>query len=226
MGIGHLLFAVFVPLAIAAAPSSLRPKNKFPQGSTRRRGGLTVRKRSDVNLAACMAATVLAAILGGAVGFGPGANWHIHTSFAAGEPGHPKKPARVVEITMRARDGEMTFVPAVIEVRKGEQIRFVLKNESEFDHEFVLDSFDRNAKRRIEMEKNPVMEYEHPNAKRIAAKKSAKIHWRFTKAGTFEFADLHPDHYDAGMKGVVVVTNGPSVAGAKQEGNPSAAARF
>ena len=158
-----------------------------------------------------MAASAAAAIFGGIVGIGPGANWHVHTAFAAGEPGNSIKPARVVEITMRERDGEMIFVPAAIEVRTGEHIRFVLKNEGEFDHEFVLDSFDRNAKRRIEMEKNPVMEHDYPNTTRITAKKSAKIHWRFTKAGTFEFADLHPDHYDAGMKGVVVVTDGPSI---------------
>jgi uncharacterized cupredoxin-like copper-binding protein len=164
-------------------------------------------KRSDVNLAAVLAATAAAAIYGGVVAAGPDAKWHTSNPFAVGEPGDPKKPARVVEITLREINGEMTFVPAWIEVTTGEQIRFVLKNEGELDHDFILDSFEGNAKHKIEMETNPDKEHAHPNGKRIAARKSAKIHWRFTRAGVFEFACLHPEHYHPGMKGVVLVTS-------------------
>jgi uncharacterized cupredoxin-like copper-binding protein len=167
-------------------------------------------KRSDVNLAAILAATAAVAIYGGLVAAGPGAKWHIPTHFAAGEPGDPTKPARVVEITMREINGEMTFVPAWIEVTTGEQIRFVLGNEGELDHDFILDSLEGTAKHKIEMEKNPEMEHDYPNAQRITTNTRAEILWRFTKAGAFEFACLHPGHYDAGMKGVVLVTDGPS----------------
>jgi uncharacterized cupredoxin-like copper-binding protein len=166
-------------------------------------------KQSDVNLAMILAATVAAALYGGVHSVAPPAKWHTHTVFAAGEPGDPKKPARAVEITMREGDGEMTFAPAEIEVRKGEQIRFVLKNQGERDHDFILDSFEGHAKHKIEMEKNPSMEHDEPNATRTATKKSAELLWRFTKPGAFEFACLHPGHYDAGMKGVVVVSHGP-----------------
>jgi uncharacterized cupredoxin-like copper-binding protein len=31
--------------------------------------------------------------------------------------------------------------------------------------------------------------------------------WQFTKAGTGDFACLHPGHYDAGMKGSVAVAS-------------------
>ena len=55
------------------------------------------------------------------------------------------------------------------------------------------------------MEKNPEMEHDEPNGKRLEPKKSAEILWRFSKAGTFEFACLIPGHYETGMKGVVVV---------------------
>jgi uncharacterized cupredoxin-like copper-binding protein len=168
-------------------------------------------KRSDVNLAVILAATAAAAFFGGYVGVGSGAKWHTPGLFAAGEPGDPTKPARVVEITIREINGEMTFVPAWIEVATGEQIKFVLENEGELDHDFILDSLEGTAKHKIEMEKNPEMEHDYANAKRIATKKRAKIHWRFTKAGAFEFACLHPGHYDAGLKGVVVVTDGPRI---------------
>ena len=35
--------------------------------------------------------------------------------------------------------------------------------------------------------------------------KTSELVWQFTKAGTFDFACLQPGHYDAGMKGNVVV---------------------
>ena len=125
--------------------------------------------------------------------------------FAAGEPGDPKKPFRVIEITMTDGPGTMTYSPDRINVRKGEQIKFVLKNTGYLAHEFLIDSFENNAKHKIEMQKNPEMEHDDPNGKRVEPKKSAEILWRFTKAGTFEFACLIPGHYETGMKGVVVV---------------------
>jgi uncharacterized cupredoxin-like copper-binding protein len=199
------------PRTFGAAQLAAR-KQSSRRGSTPHRVGLKVVKQSDVNLAAILAAIVAAAIYGGVHGVGPRPKGHTHTAFAAGEPGDPKKSARVVEITMREGDGKMNFVPAAIEVTKSEQITFVLKNEGELEHQFILDSFERNAKHKVEMEKNPEMEHDSPNAKRISTKKSAKVHWRFTKAGTFEFACLHPGHYDAGMRGVVLVTDRPGIA--------------
>ena len=125
--------------------------------------------------------------------------------FAAGEPGDPKRPFRVIEIAMNDGPGTMTYSPNKIEVRRGEQIKFVLKNVGYLAHEFLIDSFENNAKHKIQMEKNPEMEHDDPNGKRVESKKSAEILWRFTKAGTFEFACLIPGHYETGMKGVVVV---------------------
>jgi uncharacterized cupredoxin-like copper-binding protein len=126
-------------------------------------------------------------------------------AFAAGEPGDPKKPSRVVEIDMTESPGSMTYTPNKIDVRKGEQIKFVLKNTGHLAHEFLIDSFENNAKHKIEMEKNPEMEHDEPNGARVEPKKAAEILWRFTKAGTFEFACLIPGHYETGMKGTVVV---------------------
>jgi uncharacterized cupredoxin-like copper-binding protein len=136
----------------------------------------------------------------------PGPKGHAHIAFAAGTPGDPKKPARTVEIAMKeAEDAKMLFVPDRVEVRRGEQIRFVLANVGKVDHEFMLDSIANNAKHKREMEKNPDMEHDDPNGKRLAPKKVDEIVWRFTKRGTFEFACLIPGHYESGMKGTVVV---------------------
>jgi len=153
------------------------------------------------SVAACLGAAL--AMSQGVVPFRAFA--HEGHVFAAGEPGDPKKPFRTVEITMSDGPGTMTYTPNKIEVRKGEQIKFVLKNTGYLAHEFLLDSLENNAKHKIEMQKNPEMEHDDPNGKRLEPKKSAEILWRFTKAGTFEFACLIPGHYETGMKGTIVV---------------------
>lgn len=138
---------------------------------------------------------------------GPGATGHSHKSFAAGEPGDPSKPVvRTVEISMKETDdAKMLFEPNRIEIKRGEQVKFVLKNHGSVDHEFMLDSVENNAKHKIQMERNPDMEHDDPNGKRLASKDSNEIVWRFSKPGTFEFACLIPGHYESGMHGTVVV---------------------
>ena len=55
------------------------------------------------------------------------------------------------------------------------------------------------------MAKNPDMEHDDPNAKRLAPKKTGEIVWKFTKAGEFDFSCLIPGHREAGMFGKIVV---------------------
>mgnify|MGYP003585560266 CR=1 FL=1 len=152
------------------------------------------------------AAAALALSMGMAVA-GPGETGHSHRSFEAGEPGNPKRPvARTVEVTMRETDdAKMLFVPDRVTVRHGEQVKFVIRNTGEVEHEFMLDSVANNAKHKIQMEKNLDMEHDDPNGRRLNPDQSAEIVWRFTKPGTFEFACLIPGHYESGMKGIVVV---------------------
>ncbi|MBY0560068.1 cupredoxin family protein [Hyphomicrobium sp.] len=125
--------------------------------------------------------------------------------YAAGEPGDATKPFRVVEITMRESDGAMTYSPDSVDVKQGEQIKFIVKNTGALKHEFFLDSEQHNAHHKLEMQKNPEMEHDDPNAQSIEPGKQVEILWKFSKAGTFEFACLIPGHYEAGMHGKVVV---------------------
>jgi uncharacterized cupredoxin-like copper-binding protein len=128
-----------------------------------------------------------------------------HGHFSAGKPGDPKKPARTIKVVMREDGKKMAFEPARITVRKGEQIRFVLENAGIDDHEFVLATVEENRKHAELMKKFPDMEHDDPNARRLAPAAHSEILWKFTKAGTFEFACLIPGHREAGMLGKVVV---------------------
>jgi uncharacterized cupredoxin-like copper-binding protein len=123
-----------------------------------------------------------------------------------GEPGDPTKPARTVEVVMKETDdGKMIFQPEAITASRGEQVRFVLKNEGQLDHEFMLATRAENDKHAVAMRKNPDMEHDDPNGRRLAPGATGEIVWKFTRAGEFNFACLIPGHREAGMDGVVAV---------------------
>lgn len=130
---------------------------------------------------------------------------HEGEHFSAGEPGNPKKPARVIQVTMRDDEGKMQFVPDRVDVKKGEQVRFIIQNKGILKHEFTLASVKDNDKHAKLMKKYPDMEHDDPNAKSVDPDKTAEILWRFSKAGEFEFACLIPGHKEAGMHGFVHV---------------------
>ena len=128
-----------------------------------------------------------------------------HAHFSAGVPGDPKKPARVIEVTMREDKGSMSYVPDRVEVKRGEQVRFVIRNVGALAHEFVLASTADNLKHAALMQKYPDMEHDDPNGKTVQPKGSSEILWRFTRRGEFEFGCLIPGHREAGMLGKVFV---------------------
>lgn len=141
-------------------------------------------------------------------GAGPAGHSHHHdhgASFSAGKPGDPRKPARVIEVRMAEGDGKMLFVPDRLEIRKGEQVRFVLRNDGALEHEFVLASTADNLAHAEAMKKAPEMAHDEPNAKRLEPGKTGEIVWRFTRTGRFEYGCLIPGHREAGMTGTVVV---------------------
>lgn len=139
---------------------------------------------------------------------GPGKDGHMHhhdDDRAYGQPGDPKKPARLVAITMKEGDGSMSFEPNLIEVKKGEQIRFALKNLGELEHEIVIATREENMEHAKEMVKNPDMEHDDPNAKRLKPTQEGEILWHFTKAGEFDMSCLIPGHLESGMTGKIIV---------------------
>lgn len=129
---------------------------------------------------------------------------HEGEHFSAGVPGNPKKPARTVTVVM-SDDNGMKFTPDHLDVKKGEQVHFIIQNKGALKHEFMLASVADNDKHAKLMMKYPDMEHDDPNAKSVDPGKTADILWRFSKGGTFEFACLIPGHREAGMHGTVTV---------------------
>ena len=66
---------------------------------------------------ALVAATLLSAHAW--AGEGPSGHSHSHgATFSAGEPGNPKKSAKIVQVTMGESDGKMFFAPMRLEIKK------------------------------------------------------------------------------------------------------------
>ena len=55
------------------------------------------------------------------------------------------------------------------------------------------------------MKRFPDMEHDEPNKLSLAPGKRGEVIWQFTKTAAVDFACLHPGHFDAGMKGRVIV---------------------
>lgn len=145
--------------------------------------------------------------------------------FAFGKPADPASAGRTVEITL----GEMYYEPAAMQVKAGETVRFVLKNEGGLLHEFSLGDAAMHGKHQEQMlmmqqmgmlGENGIQPMDHskmghdmagmdhgemshddPNSVLVPPGSSAELTWTFAEATGLEFACNLPGHYQAGMVG-------------------------
>lgn len=146
----------------------------------------------------------------------------LGASHAHGDEAHAKRAGPVVKeqkpwgiagdaksvsrtIVVRMLD-TMRFTPDLIEVRQGETIRFVHKNDGKIMHEFVIGTKRELDEHAVLMKKFPNMEHDEPYMAHVAAGKTGEVIWTFNRAGDFDFVCLIPGHYDAGMVGKVKVS--------------------
>lgn len=127
---------------------------------------------------------------------------HEEHASAIGKPGNPKKVSRTMTVDM---NDTMRFTPEKISVKKGETIKFIVKNSGKIKHEMVLGSAKELKEHAEMMKKMPEMEHADENMVSVDPGKSGEMIWQFTKPGTFDFACLQPGHFEAGMKGKVSV---------------------
>jgi uncharacterized cupredoxin-like copper-binding protein len=119
-----------------------------------------------------------------------------------GIAGDAKAVKRTIDVTMK---DSMRFSPDRVEVKLGETVRFAHKNAGAQLHEFVIGTREENDAHAALMVKFPGMEHSEPYMAHVGAGKTAEIVWTFNQPGEFEFACLIAGHYQAGMKGTIVV---------------------
>jgi uncharacterized cupredoxin-like copper-binding protein len=145
----------------------------------------------------------LAGFAASAAASGSHTGGHEHGAASIGLPGQAAKVTRTITVEMT--DG-MRFIPGKLAVKQGETIRFVIRNSGQLKHEFVMGTVkDLKAHYKL-MKKFPAMEHADDNMLSVAPGQSGELIWQFTKTGAVDFACLQSGHYDAGMKGVIDVT--------------------
>jgi uncharacterized cupredoxin-like copper-binding protein len=122
---------------------------------------------------------------------------------ALGKPGDPGKVTRSIQVEM---DDTMRFKPDSIRVKRGETIRFIVRNTGKLKHEMVLGTIEELKEHAEMMRKFPEMEHADPNQVSVGPGMTGELVWQFTRAGTFDFACLVPGHFEAGMVGKVQVS--------------------
>lgn len=139
-----------------------------------------------------------------------------------GIPGKASEAMQTIEIKML----DNYYEPESISVKQGETVRFIIKNDGEFVHEFnigtaamhtahqeeMMTMFEHGVLEadkinydmmKMDMGNGKTMEHNDPNSVLLEPGKSGEIVWKFTKAGKIEFACNIPGHYDAGMMGKI-----------------------
>ena len=127
-----------------------------------------------------------------------------------GKPGKANKQTRTIKVDMI---DAMRFLPDTITVKEGETIRFVVTNSGRMLHEMVIGTPEKLKEHAAMMAKNPGMQHDAPYLAHVAPGKTGEIVWTFNRPGTYEFACLIAGHYEAGMRGTLVVT--PKAGSAK-----------
>ena len=121
---------------------------------------------------------------------------------AFGIAGDASKVSRTID--MDALD-TLRFAPDKLTVKRGETIRFVMRNKGKIQHEIVIGTMDELKEHAALMRKFPDMEHEAPYMAHVAPGQSGEIVWIFNRPGTFNFACLVAGHFEGGMMGTIVV---------------------
>lgn len=132
--------------------------------------------------------------------------WGSGKDEAVGKPGKASEVTRTVTVQML---DSMRFQPDTIAVKQGETIRLIVVNKGDLPHELVLGSMHELKEHAAQMRTNPHAKHEDEDEGEVEVhvepKQQKELVWKFTRAGTVDFACLLPGHFEAGMIGKVQV---------------------
>lgn len=119
-----------------------------------------------------------------------------------GRAGDPARVSRSIRIDM---SDAFRYTPADITVRRGETVKFIVRNRGRAMHEMVIGTEQELQAHAELMRKHPTMEHDDANMAHVRPGARGELVWQFTQPGVFHFACLIPGHYEAGMVGKVTV---------------------
>lgn len=171
----------------------------------------------------------LGLVMAGLISIGTGASAHGNEDHTKAGPvrkeqkpwgiaADPKAVKRTIEVRMT---DAMRFIPDRIDVKQGETVRLVIRNEGAMLHEFVLGTKKELDEHAALMVKFPGMEHDEPHMAHVQAGKTGEIVWTFNRAGDFDFACLIAGHYQAGMVGKIKVAGKVAAPRASADRTPA-----
>ena len=115
---------------------------------------------------------------------------------------NPAKIDRAIAIDM---SDNMRFTPKNINIKRGETIRFIVKNSGHVQHEMVIGSLAELKAHAKMMREMPGMMHADGNQVTVDPGQSGELVRQFAKVGSYNFACLQPGHFEAGMTGLISV---------------------
>ena len=135
-----------------------------------------------------------------------------------GEPGNLNEVDRTIEVKMF----DNYYEPNQIDIKKGETVKFVVKNMGELVHEFNIATKEMHIKHQPEMLKMVAMEillgdridkkkmkeaaksdhsmaHSHSNSVLLEPNNIGELIWKFSTDASLEAACNVPGHYQSGM---------------------------
>jgi uncharacterized cupredoxin-like copper-binding protein len=141
----------------------------------------------------------------------------------------PMQSALVVDRTLQVdMNDTMRFTPDLLQVAAGETLKLVVYNSGKLPHEMVLGSEAALKAHAIEMKQAAGLADGHAHASgnellALSVKPGETKEWviRFDQAQTLQMACLIPGHFEAGMKGQVIVQDKVASAPNSKEATPA-----
>ena len=131
---------------------------------------------------------------------------------SGGRPGDPAKVTRTIEVV--ATDN--AFSLKALDVRDGETVRFVVRNDGMDPHELTIGTVAEHAEHRQPDEGDDgdcmkkgghaghsMADMAHEGGVWVEPGKTASFVWTFARTPNLEFACNIPGHYEDGMKGPI-----------------------
>jgi P-type Cu+ transporter len=131
-----------------------------------------------------------------------------HTNVTTPAPAHDDAAGALVQpdrtIAVDASD-TMRFIPGEIRVQQGETIAFVVTNTGVVPHEFVIGDAHEQEHHAEDMAAGKTHDDGDGNAMELAPGETRTLLYTFDKPGELLIGCHLPGHYDAGMRGTIVV---------------------
>ncbi|MFO1086497.1 MAG: hypothetical protein U1E21_18215 [Reyranellaceae bacterium] len=130
---------------------------------------------------------------------------------SGGKPGDPAKVTRTIEVVCI----DNAFSLKSLDVRDGETVRFVVRNDGIDPHELTIGTVAEHAEHRRHMKEmldrqkkgghagHSMADMAHEGGVWVDPGKKATFVWTFARTADLEFACNIPGHYEDGMKGPI-----------------------